>query len=177
MDTKDFWKLIDDARTLVVDPCDAEAVAERMAALLAERPVDDILIAQQLLWDLMAASYRAPLWAAAYTVNGGCSDDGFDYFRGWLIAQGREVFERVVADPDSLAGLPVIRAAAVEFEEMECERVLGVVWDAYREATGETLPPDSFTIDYPALDPEWDFDFDDAEQVALRLPKLDALYG
>lgn len=37
MDTKDFWKLIDDARALVVDPADAEAVAERAAALLAEQ--------------------------------------------------------------------------------------------------------------------------------------------
>ncbi|MFI6606747.1 DUF4240 domain-containing protein [Streptomyces sp. NPDC050507] len=177
MDTKDFWKLIDDARALVVDPADAEAVAERVAALLAERPADEILTAQQLLWDLMAASYRAPLWAAAYTINGGCSDDGFDYFRGWLIAQGREVFERVVADPDALAGLPVVRAAAAEGADLECEDVLGVAWDAYREATGEELPQDAFTIDYPDLDPEWDFDFDDAERVALRLPGLDALYG
>ncbi|MEU1350160.1 DUF4240 domain-containing protein [Streptomyces sp. NPDC005795] len=177
MDTKDFWKLIDDARTLVVDPADAEAVAERVAALLAERPADDILAAQQLLWDLMAASYRAPLWAAAYTINGGCSDDGFDYFRGWLIAQGRDVFERVVADPDALAGLPVVRAAAAEGADLECEGVLAVAWDAYREATGEQLPQGAFTIDYPDLDPEWDFDFDDTERVALRLPELDALYG
>ncbi|WP_326662219.1 DUF4240 domain-containing protein [Streptomyces sp. NBC_00385] len=177
MDTKDFWKLIDDARTLVVDPADAEAVAGRATALLAERPADEILTAQQLLWDLMAASYRAPLWAAAYTINGGCSDDGFDYFRGWLIAQGREVFERVVTAPDTLAGLPVVRAAAAEEVDLECEAVLGVAWDAYLEATGEKLPQDAFTIDYPELDPEWDFDFDDAERVALRLPQLDALYG
>ncbi|MER5278395.1 DUF4240 domain-containing protein [Streptomyces sp. NPDC002809] len=177
MDTKDFWKLIDDARTLVVDPADARAVAGRMAALLAQRPADDILAAQQLLWDLMAVSYRAPLWAAACTINGGCSDDGFDYFRAWLIAQGREVFERVVADPDALASLPVVRAAAAEDADLECERVLGVAWDAYREATGEQLPAASFTIDYPALEPDWDFDFDDAEQIARRLPQLDALYG
>ncbi|WP_405687885.1 DUF4240 domain-containing protein [Streptomyces sp. NBC_00057] len=176
MDTTDFWNLIDDARAQVTDPADAEAVVERASALLAARPRDEIVAAQQLLWDLMAASYRAPLWAAAYTINGGCSDDGFDYFRGWLIAQGREVFERVVADPDTLAELPEIRAAAPEGMEMECERMLGVAWEAHRAATGEDMPGNSFTIDYPALDPEWDFDFDDAERVALRLPKLDALY-
>ncbi|MFD4944325.1 DUF4240 domain-containing protein [Streptomyces sp. NPDC058239] len=176
MDTTDFWNLIDDARAQVTDPEDAEVVVERASALLAARPRDEIVAAQQLLWDLMAASYRAPLWAAAYTINGGCSDDGFDYFRGWLIAQGREVFERVVADPDTLAELPVIRAAAPEGLEMECERMLGIAWDAHRAATGEKLPDHSFTIDYPGLDPEWDFDFDDAERVALRLPELDALY-
>ncbi|MER6101986.1 DUF4240 domain-containing protein [Streptomyces sp. NPDC001832] len=177
MNTTDFWNLIDDARAQVNAPADAEAVVERASALLAARPRDEIVAAQQLLWDLMAASYRAPLWAAAYTINGGCSDDGFDYFRGWLIAQGREVFERVVADPDTLAELPVIRAAAAEAEEMDCERMLGIAWDAHRSATGEDLPGGSFTIDYPVLDPEWNFDFEDAERVAPRLPKLAALYA
>ena len=28
----------------------------------------------------------------------GCSDDTFDYFRGWLIAQGKETFEKVLDD-------------------------------------------------------------------------------
>ncbi|WP_327371961.1 DUF4240 domain-containing protein [Streptomyces sp. NBC_01217] len=176
MDITDFWKLIADARARVSDPADAESIAERASALLAARPVDEIVVAQQLFWDLMAASYQAPLWAAAYTVNGGCSDDGFEYFRGWLIAQGREVFERVVADPDVLAELPVIRAAASEGWEMECERMLGIAWEAHRAVTGEDLPTGSFTIDYPPLDPAWAFSFDDAERVALRLPKLDALY-
>ncbi|MFJ9676868.1 DUF4240 domain-containing protein [Streptomyces sp. NPDC101194] len=177
MDRTDFWNLIDDARAQVTDPTDAEAVVERARELLAARPVEEIVAAQQLLWDLMAASYRAPLWAAAYTINGGCSDDGFDYFRGWLTAQGREVFERVVADPDTLAELPVIRAAAAEGEEVECESMLALAWEAHRAATGEDLPGGSFSIRYPALDPEWDFDFDDAERVALRLPNLAALYA
>jgi hypothetical protein len=36
--------------------------------------------------------YGWPLWGPAYIMNGGCSDDGFDYFLGWLVGQGREVF-------------------------------------------------------------------------------------
>lgn len=59
----------------------------------------------------MAISHRNQLWAAGYLINDGCSDDGFEYFRAWLIAQGREVFERVVADPDALAGLPAALSA------------------------------------------------------------------
>ncbi len=38
-------------------------------------------------------------------------------------------------------------------------------------------PQASFTIDYPVLDPDGGFDFDDAEQIARRLPRLHALYG
>lgn len=88
MNTQQFWKLISEARGQVPDPEDSEEVADRTSALLATYPRDKILAAQQVLWDLMAASYRAPLWAAAYMINDGASDDGFDYFRGWLIIQG-----------------------------------------------------------------------------------------
>jgi hypothetical protein len=38
-------------------------------------------------------------------INGGCSDDCFDYFRAYLISHGREVFEAAIADPDSLASV------------------------------------------------------------------------
>lgn len=177
MDTQEFWTLIDDARAQVAHAGDAEAVAARAAALLASRPAGEIVAFQRVFWDLMAASYRQPLWAAAYTINGGCSDDGFDYFRGWLIAQGREVFDAAVADPDALAGVPAVRDAAVEGWEVECEQALAIAWNAHLAATGEKLPGDSFTIRYPALDPGWDFDFDDLEEMAARLPRLAALYG
>ena len=61
---------------------------------------------------VMAASGTEDLWAAAYLINGGCSDEGFDAFRGWLIAHGREVVARSVREPDSLADLPAVRSAA-----------------------------------------------------------------
>jgi len=32
----------------------------------------------------------------------GCSDDGFEYFRCWLISQGKDVFENALRNPDSL---------------------------------------------------------------------------
>jgi hypothetical protein len=37
-----------------------------------------------------------------YEIDGGCSDDGFIDFRSWLVMQGREVFETVMAAPDYL---------------------------------------------------------------------------
>ncbi|GAB2906839.1 DUF4240 domain-containing protein [Streptomyces heilongjiangensis] len=180
MDVNEFWSIVDEARRTAPapeEPDGAEDVAERAAALLAARPAAEIVAAQQILWDLLSTSYRAPLWAAAYTINGGCSDDGFDYFRGWLVLQGREVFERAVADPDSLAESSVVRRASEEWTEVECESTLGIAWDAHREATGQELPPDSFRIRYPALDPSWDFDFDDWAETERRLPRLAALYA
>lgn len=176
MDINRFWRLIDDARTQTADPADAEAVAAQAVAMLAAQDPKEIIEAQQSFWDLMAVSYRAPLWAAAYLINGGCSDDGFEYFRGWLIAQGRAVFEQAISDPDSLADHPAVQATADGGNELECEDVLGIAWSAYQRATGEDLPSKSFTINYPDLDPDWNFSFDDQPKIAPRLPRLDALF-
>jgi len=176
VDTKTFWTLIADARAAVDDPGDCCAVTESATTLLAARPPADIVAAQQILWDLMALSYQNPLWAAAYLINGGCSDDGFDYFRGWLLTQGEEVYMAAVSSPDTLACLPAVLGAADSGIGVECEDALGIPWDAHQAATGMKLPEDAFTIRYPDLDPDWDFDFDDHAALAARLPLLAALY-
>ncbi|MFD6970277.1 DUF4240 domain-containing protein [Streptomyces sp. NPDC059979] len=172
MDKQTFWQLIETARADAA----AHEVAPRAAELLAGFPEAEIAAAQQVLWDLLAESYRSPLWAAAYVINGGCSDDGFDYFRGWLLTQGRATFDAALADPDSLAAHPAVREAAAEGLELWDEEALSIAWTAYEKATGRELPADSFTIGYPPLDPSWDFDFDDEEQVTTRLPRLSALF-
>ncbi|NEC03710.1 DUF4240 domain-containing protein [Streptomyces sp. SID7909] len=175
MDVNKFWDLVEEARHAAGSPSGAEETVARATALLAAREPQEIIDAQQILWDLMATSYRAPLWAAAYLINGGCSDDGFDYFRGWLIAQGRIVFEDVVADADKLADLEVVREAVADGMELEREGTLGIARNAHREATGEELPDGTVTIRYPALDPDWNFDFDDTDRIATRLPRVAAL--
>ncbi|MFE7632623.1 DUF4240 domain-containing protein [Kitasatospora sp. NPDC057518] len=177
MDTQQFWNLIEEARSRVPDPDNGHAVAIRAGALLALRPAGEIVAAEQVLRNLMADSYRAPLWGAAYLINGGCSDDGFDYFRGWLITQGRTTFDSVITDPDRLAALPAVQAYAADGIDIECEEALSIAWRAYREATGEDLPDEALTVPYPPLDPAWNFDFGDGDQLSRRLPRLAALYS
>jgi hypothetical protein len=179
MDTDDVWHLVERARTDVgADPNGGtDAVAGRMVELLARRDPAEIVAFAQPLWDLLRGSYRADLWAAAYVINGGASDDGFDYFRGWLIGQGRAVYEAALADPDSLAGLPaVVSACADGRDDLWGEDILDVAWNAHRVATGTDLPPGAFSIRLPALDPAWDFDFDDSAQMRRRLPRLARMY-
>lgn len=170
MDTGQFWRLIQDARARVASPADGEAVAALAAARLSAFPREEIVSAQRALSGLMAASYRNRLWAAAYLINGGCSDDGFEYFRGWLITQGRDVFERSVADPDSLADLPV--CGRRERDWLECEEVLYIPLRAHEAATGEILPEEAYSVRYPELDTGWDFD--DRTEMGRRLPRLTA---
>lgn len=173
MDTPQFWELIEDAHAQVAPPAGSEAVAARAAAVLAAFPREEIIAAQGALDGLLAASYRAPLWAAAYLINGGCGDDGFDYFRGWLILQGRGVFEQSVADPDSLAELPVIGPPRIGKPPIECEETLYIASRAHKAATGKQIPPDAFTLCNPELEASWDFD--DRTEMARRLPRLTSL--
>jgi hypothetical protein len=175
MDIRQFWKLIEDARVRVDDAADSEAIAARAAVLLSTFPRKEIVAAQRVLGGLLAASYQNALWAAASLINGGCGDDGFDYFRGWLILQGREVFDRSLADPDSLADLPVIGSPALDRPPVECEETLYIAMRAYRAATGAELPADAFTIRYPEPDAGWYLHFDDRTQMEQRLPRLTVL--
>ncbi|MFE5142409.1 DUF4240 domain-containing protein [Streptomyces fagopyri] len=178
MNADEFWTLIERARAMSGDPADTEDVAERAAVLLAGYAPRDILGAERILHELMATSDRPPLWAAAWIVSGRGSfaDEGFDYFRGWLIAQGRVVFESIVADADRLAGLPEIHASAPEPIEPDGEEILGIARDAYGRATGAELPEDVLTPDVPASEADPGSVLDDRERMTPLLPRLTALY-
>ena len=80
----------------------------------------------------MADAYTWDLWGAAYLINGGCSDDGFAYFRSWLISRGRAAYEEAVRDPDSLADL-----VDPDRDDYEFEDLWGLALVVYEERTGE----------------------------------------
>lgn len=129
--TDRFWALVENGRARG-DGC--EKVANRLTDTLAKLPADAIIEFNNELTARMAESYRWDLWAVAYVANGGESDDGFDYFRGWLLTRGRAHFERALADP------PTATEGASRFGDLECEAILSVSADAYRRATGRDLP-------------------------------------
>ena len=66
---------------------------------------EDEIFGYRYWWDYFhRQSYNQALWAAAYIVMGGCSDDSFDYFRFWLITRGEVVYMNAIQDADSLCG-------------------------------------------------------------------------
>ncbi|GAA1564405.1 DUF4240 domain-containing protein [Dactylosporangium maewongense] len=173
---EDVWRLISAARGDLGGSPSAEDVAAAVVRLLRSRPPTDIAAFDWPFEELLAASYRADLWAAACIINDGASDDVFDYFRGWLVAQGREWFERALADPDSLATHPEVIAAVAGVGDLYGEDVLCVVMDAYRAVTGEDVPRTSDPVRIPDLDPDWNFDYNDEAEMRRRLPRLMALH-
>lgn len=127
MDNEQFWRLIDETRRAAKG--DGQEQVELLEQRLAALPVAQLLAFDQHLHHRLHQAYRADLWCAAYIINGGCSDDGFDYFRAWLIARGRAAFEAALADPDSLA-------AYADGDAAELEELLYAAPKAYEQATG-----------------------------------------
>jgi Protein of unknown function (DUF4240) len=129
MDEEAFWSIIEQAKAEAGD--DPDDQLELIKISLSELPDEDILEFERLFYALDARAFRADLWGAAYVINGGCSEDAFDYFRAWLIGQGREVYENALANPDSLADL------VDEDSDVEFEFLLYAAIEAYEEKTGE----------------------------------------
>ena len=70
-----------------------------------ERSPEEIVAFQRVLDELMDESYRADLWGAAYVINGGCSDDGFEDFPH--SGSSRSPAERSTKRPSPTPGFPV----------------------------------------------------------------------
>jgi len=128
MTITEFWALIDRARESTDGQ---EQMYDSLVGSLAKLDVPQIMEWKQIFDAYQRLSYKPKLWAAAYVINGGCSDDSFDYFRGWLTAQGKKVLLQALKDPDSLADEVDPDEAEYEFENM-----LSVGASAYFAATG-----------------------------------------
>jgi hypothetical protein len=172
MRTDEFWAVV--ALATADRPGSPDEVAKRAAAELATRDPEEIVAWDRHLGKVMVASGSEDLWAAAYLINGGCSDEGFDAFRGWLIAHGREAVARAVKDPDSLAEIPAVRTAADSGAVFEADEVLSIAAQAYELATGGPMPPSETPRTRPESADLWDFDNED--EMRRRLPRLSALF-
>jgi hypothetical protein len=147
----------------------AEEWDERLQAALEKLEPGEIIEWNHIFDRLAARAYTVDLWGAAYLINGGASDDGFYYFRCWLIGMGREVYEAAVANPDSLAD------AVVQGIDAEAE-IYAAAHQAWMTVTGR-----SDTDPYPARNERAelrgeDWDFDDDAEVRRHLPRLAAMY-
>jgi len=125
MERAAFWNLIEEARG-------TSEMEGALHARLVGLPREEIVSFDAWLHAYLSALRREDLWAAVYVVRGGCSDDGFDYFRGWLVSRGEAALRAVVQDPEALADL--------DDGSLRNEEMLGVAAHAYQAAFGETIP-------------------------------------
>jgi hypothetical protein len=112
MDADTFWRTVDEARARAGNNINARV--DELREALSSLELNELQQFQNIYDELIRRSYRWDLWGAAYLMNGGCSDDGFRYFRDWLISEGHATFDKALLNPDSLAELPRVEIAELE---------------------------------------------------------------
>jgi Protein of unknown function (DUF4240) len=131
LDEELFW-------TIVQESLDATNNQDKQEKFLIKRlqklsPIEIIgfrLRTDKLLYD----TYSSEMWCAAYIMNGGCSDDGFEYFRNWVISRGKTVYLEAKNNPDTL-----IAQVSHEIESYQFENFWYVALEAFEKKTGEQL--------------------------------------
>jgi len=168
-----FWQIIKRAAEADRDP-DAHVMALRTA--LSALTLEEIVSFEVAFRRYLNEAYTWDLWGAAYVIHGGCSDDGFEYFRRWLVSRGREVYEAALADPDSLAQLDVQPgpSGVWEFEE-----IYYVAVEVFKEKGGEGDVRD-YSEPEAGLGgpgPSGEAFLEDEEHLARRYPNLWRRFG
>jgi hypothetical protein len=131
-DEKWFWDIIDQSRG-TKKKINHERQIKNLTKILSSLTADEILQFDKRFHLLLKQSYTWDLWGAAFIINGGCSDDTFDYFRSWLIGQGEQAFYNAVANPETLKDILKPK------EEYEWEGLEYSAPEAYEKATGKEM--------------------------------------
>jgi hypothetical protein len=114
---------------------DMDTKCESLGNRLRRLPLEEVQSFDEHFTDCTHRAYNWQLWAAAYIICHGCSDDSFSDFRSTLISMGREIFEKALADPQSLAD------KHYDAEQANYEGYQYVASIAYEEMSGgEPIP-------------------------------------
>jgi len=172
MTEEKFWQIIAASQPTIIKYSRAgrRQQLRRLRDVLAALPLDQIIAFDRLFEEKLAASYMWNLWAIAYLIMGGCSDDGFEYFRRWLISEGQDRFELAVNDPETFGeGIVGWSDEVLDFEEFGY-----VARDVYKKKTRKEIPlHDLPRQEEPSGERD---DWEDDEELRRRFPRLMLLF-
>ena len=172
MDEEQFWAIVQTAVDEAGDDEDEylEVAKRELSKLSLKEMIGFRLRTDKLLYD----SYTSEMWCAGYLMNGGCSDDGFEYFRLWVISRGRKVYEAAMANPDNLIDYI---GDDDEMDFFEFELFWYVALEAFEEAVDADLYDyidyDNFKTregNYPNFEFNWEED--EPESMQKLCPRL-----
>jgi Protein of unknown function (DUF4240) len=164
VDESAFWRLVAEARAEMTPALSnqPEILQKKLEALPPSAIVEFDRIFTRLLHD----AYRWDLWAAAYIIEGGCSDDGFTDFRAGLIGLGRDVYYAALTDPSTLVRQPT---RGVDFSH---EEMLYAAKQGYEVVTGEEMPEHDIAHPRDPVGERWT-----EATLAAKYPELAAKFG
>lgn len=157
IDEDKFWAIIEKSLKETNNQEDQEIYL--ISALEKESPQE--MLGFRLRTDkLMYDSYTSNLWCANYIISNGVADDGFDYFRCWLISRGKDAFYKVQENPEYLINLVENEPKTYDFEGFWY-----VAMNAFKNMTNQELNPyldyENFKTNdenYPILEFNWNVD-------------------
>lgn len=156
MTEDEFWNIIERGRG-----SSQESTLQGIKDLLGALRPQEVLEFEAVRFRVVDHAHTVTLWGAAYLICGGCSDDGFDYFKEWLVLQGKKMFYESCRNPDSLA-------ESMRGDYPSCEEFWYLASTVYEELVGS--PPNSPPSPLPNPGEFWDFDSEAEQQ--QRYPKL-----
>lgn len=99
MDEDSYWQIIEESlRNSKHQQEQEQFLTEYLQNLDLVEIIGFRLRTDKLLYD----TYNSEMWCAGFIMNWGCSDDGFEYFRNWVISQGKAIYYNALQNPDSL---------------------------------------------------------------------------
>jgi hypothetical protein len=171
MTEQEFWEIIEATRKEAGDGTIAEW-EDALRLQLDRKSAPQLIAFERHFAEASARAYHWDIWGAFYLILGGCGDDAFDAARTWLIFQGRKTFDAVVAGADHLAEVEI----EDDFPPSAYESLAFVASQLYEQLTGEEEIP-AAPIDLPEEPAGEEWDEDELEVLAARLPKVHARYG
>jgi len=168
MQEQAFWTIVESARKAAGTDIDGRVAA--LAVELDKLSAETIQQFERVYNQMMDRAYRWDLWGAAYLMHNGGSDDSFCYFCDWLISEGQEVFERALANPDSLAD--VAKKYNLELDSFSLELFASVAFEVFEAKTGGLLQREFSTKPVAPVAPageEWE-----VEDLPRLFPRLAA---
>jgi len=131
LDETTFWNIVDSSLKNTTNQDSQERyLVKEIEKLTPMQMIGFRLRTDKLLYD----TYSSEMWCAGYIMNGGCSDDGFEYFRNWIISRGKDTFYKAKENPDSLISEFVEGKEYYDFESFWY-----VALTAFKNKTGKEL--------------------------------------
>ncbi len=178
-----FWQIIEEAKK---QSKKSQNHFESWRTQLELLPLEEIVEFQHLFEKYHTQLYRWDVWGAGYILNQGCSNGGFDDFRGWLIAQGQDLCNSVMNNVEILAEYSISDKIEERREQCEGEFFFLEAYNVYEEKMeklAEQLDNDGLIEEMPLSEwnqPEeplgnrWE---ETPESLAKHFPKLWAKFG
>lgn len=165
LDEAVFWNIIE------LSIKNSENIDEQEEFLISElekRSFQEMVSFKLRVTELANKIHTSEIWCAAYLVNGGCSDDGFDYFKSWVVSRGREVYYSVKENADNLANY----ITEDDEDEFEFESLDYVAVTAFESKTGKDLYDYLPEGKYDRNEIVFNWEENDEESMKAICPKL-----